>query len=81
MSEKEKKPRKRNPFRGLIKKMIGQHTTNVAEGAITPEKVIRKEIELANGMKFEIAVRRTAPANTTVRGAWDFPPKRKSVAA
>ena len=81
MTEKVKKPRKRNPFRGLIKKMIGRHTNGVAEGAITPEKPLIEKITLANGMEFEIQVRRTKNASTLEVGAWDFPPKRKSAAA
>lgn len=82
-NEKQKRERKkkfRNPYRALIRSMVALHTMRVGEGAIKADETVAKTIELANGSKYEIVVRRVSASTNKDVGAFDFEPLEKKAA-
>ena len=64
----------RNPFRNMVKALVGLHTLKVGEGVITPEKPVTQHITLMNGAEYEVTLRRVKPGSS-MTPAFAFPRK------
>ena len=81
MAEKKTKKRKfRNPLRSFVKVMVTLHTVRVGEGAIEPSETVEREIELANGAKYALSIRRISASTNKDVGAFEFAPIAKKAA-
>lgn len=60
------KKRRFNPFKGLIRNLVAEHSIEVGRGFMKPEDTVEKEITLADGSKWSVKIARLSGATQRV---------------